>query len=154
MRQQSIALRYVTRDDVARLKSWLEDDEVAESWFGRYSYGNPAHLGYNPTEIADVEEAEWVAIFEDPTHHILSIYTEDGEHIGEFHVAIEEAWGDGQISILIGRKDMWHKGYGTADHEGRARSVLSEVGAVPSVGGRAGIQYVGEKDVRAAGLHA
>lgn len=114
MHQQSIALRYVTRDDVARLKSWLEDDEVAESWFGRYSYGNPAHLGYNPTETADAREEEWSAIFEDPTHHILSIYTEDGEHIGEFHVAIEEMSGDGQISILIGRKDMWHKGYGTA----------------------------------------
>ena len=78
MHQQSIALRYVTRDDVARLKSWLEDDEVAESWFGRYSYGNPAHLGYNPTETADAREEEWSAIFEDPTHHILSIYTEDG----------------------------------------------------------------------------
>ena len=114
MRQQSIALRFVTRQDVARLKSWLEDDEVAESWFGRYSYGNPTHLGYNPTEIADVGEAEWVAIFEDPTHHILSVYSEDDQHIGEFHVAIEEMSGDGQISILIGRKDMWHKGYGTA----------------------------------------
>ena len=114
MRQQSIALRIVTREDVARLKSWLEDDEVAESWFGRYSYGNPTHLGYNPAEVVDAGEEEWASIFDDPAHSILSIYTEDGEHIGEFHVAIEEAWGDGQISILIGRKDLWHKGYGTA----------------------------------------
>ena len=114
MRQQSIALRFVTREDVARLKSWLEDDEVAESWFGRYSYGDPAHLGYNPAEVMDASEEDWVAVFEDPAHQILSIYTEEGEHIGEFHVAIEEAWGDGQISILIGRKDLWHKGYGTA----------------------------------------
>lgn len=114
MRQQSIALRYVTREDIARLKSWLEDDEVAESWFGRYSYGDPAHLGYNPAEVMEAGEEEWASIFEDPAHSILSIYTQEEEHIGEFHVAIEEAWGDGQISILIGRKDMWHKGYGTA----------------------------------------
>ena len=113
MRQQSIALRYVTREDVARLKSWLEDDEVAESWFGRYSYGDPAHLGYNPAEVMEAGENEWASTFEDPAHSILSIYTKE-EHIGEFHVAIEEAWGDGQISILIGRKDLWHKGYGTA----------------------------------------
>ena len=113
MRQQSIALRYVTREDVARLKSWLEDDEVAESWFGRYSYGDPAHLGYNPAEVMEAGEDEWASTFEDPSHTILSIYSDD-EHIGEFHVAIEEAWGDGQISILIGRKDLWHKGYGTA----------------------------------------
>ena len=114
MRQQSIALRYVTREDVARLKTWLEDDEVAESWFGRYSYGDPAHLGYNPAEVMEAGEDEWASTFEDPAHCILSIYTEEQEHIGEFHVAIEEAWGDGQISILIGRKDLWHKGYGTA----------------------------------------
>ena len=113
MRQQSIALRYVTREDVARLKSWLEDDEVAESWFGRYSYGDPAHLGYNPAEVIEAGQDEWASTFEDPSHTILSIYSDD-EHIGEFHVAIEEAWGDGQISILIGRKDLWHKGYGTA----------------------------------------
>ena len=29
-------------------------------------------------------------------------------------MAIEEALADGQISILIGRKDKWHEGYGTA----------------------------------------
>ena len=113
MRQQSIALRYVTREDVARLKGWLEDDEVAESWFGRYSYGDPAHLGYNPAAVIEAGQDEWASTFEDPSHTILSIYSDD-EHIGEFHVAIEEAWGDGQISILIGRKDLWHKGYGTA----------------------------------------
>ena len=113
MRQQSIALRYVTREDVARLNSWLQDDEVAESWFGRYSYGNPAHLGYNPDEVIEAGQDQWASTFEDPSHTILSVYSDD-EHIGEFHVAIEEAWGDGQISILIGRKDLWHKGYGTA----------------------------------------
>ena len=114
MQRQSITLRPVTREDVARLKSWLEDDEVAESWFGRYSYGDPAHLGYNPTEVVDAGEEQWASIFEDPAHSILSVYSEDGEHIGELHVAIEEVWGDGQISILIGRKDLWHRGYGTA----------------------------------------
>ena len=93
---------------------WLEDDEVAESWFGRYSYGDPAHLGYNPAEVMEAEDDKWASIFKDPAHAILSIYTEEEEHIGEFHAAIEEAWGDGQISILIGRKDLWHKGYGTA----------------------------------------
>lgn len=114
MPDQTVSLRHVSREDVERLKGWLEDDDVAESWFGRYSYGNPAHLGYNPNEIADLGEEEWADIFDDPTHHILSVYAEEGEHIGEFHVAIEEMSGDGQISILIGRKDLWHKGYGTA----------------------------------------
>jgi RimJ/RimL family protein N-acetyltransferase len=114
MPHQTVRLQHVTKEDVTRLRNWLEDNEVAESWFGRYAYGNPAHLGYHPEEIEGVSDEDWDATFEDPEHRILSIYTEDGEHIGEFHAAIEEALGDGQISILIGRKDMWHKGYGTA----------------------------------------
>lgn len=114
MPHQTARLQYVTRADVVRLRRWLEDDEVAESWFGRYAYGNPAHLGYHPEEIDNVSDKDWETIFDNPEHRILSIYTDEIDHIGEFHVAIEEALGDGQISILIGRKDMWHKGYGTA----------------------------------------
>ena len=113
MATQTVTLRPVTRQDVSRLRSWLADDEVAESWFGRYSYGDPAHLGYHPEEMEDASDAEWDRVFSDAEHRILSIYTRDGEHVGEVHVAIEESLGDGHLSILIGRKDMWHRGYGT-----------------------------------------
>ena len=114
MATQTVTLRPVTRGDVARLRSWLEDEEVSESWFGRYSYGDPAHLGYHPEEMDDVSDAEWERVFDDPEHRILSIYTLEGEHVGEVHVAVEESLGDGHLSILIGRKDMWHHGFGTA----------------------------------------
>lgn len=114
MPRQTVALRRVNRDDVARLQGWLDDEEVSESWFGRYAYGDPAHLGYNPSEMARASAEDWSATFDDPQHRILSIYTQEGEHIGEFHVAIEPISGDGQVSILIGRKDMWNKGYGAA----------------------------------------
>ena len=114
MPRQSVILRPVTREDVARLRRWLEDAEVSESWFGRYSYGDPAHLGYHPERMEDASDEEWERVFNDPEHRIMSIYAEEGEHIGELHVAIEETLGDGQASILIGRKDLWHHGYGTA----------------------------------------
>jgi len=113
MPQPQITLRQVTREDVSRIKRWLEDEEVSESWFGRYSYGDPAHLGYHPTEMESASEEEWNRVFGDPEHKILSIDTVEGEHIGEIHIALEESLGDGQVSILIGRKDMWHHGYGT-----------------------------------------
>lgn len=113
MPQPQIKLRQVTREDVSRIKRWLEDEEVSESWFGRYSYGDPAHLGYHPTEMENASDEEWNRVFSDPEHRILSIDTVEGEHIGEIHIAIEESLGDGQVSILIGRKDMWHHGYGT-----------------------------------------
>ena len=113
-------MRTVTRDDVGRIRKWLGDEEVSESWFGRYSYGDPAHLGYHPEEMERASDEEWERVFSDPEHRMLSIYTDDGNHIGEVHVAIEETLGDGHISIIISRKDMWHKGYGDCWNEGSA----------------------------------
>ena len=53
-----IKLLPVTREDVARIRGWLQDEDVAESWFGRYSYGDPAHLGYHPEEMDDVSNED------------------------------------------------------------------------------------------------
>ena len=114
MTDQKILLKHVTRDDVKRITTWLSNESVAESWFGRYSYGDPAHLGYHPEKVDSLSIEEWDSIFENPEHRIFSIYTETNEHIGEIHITIEESLGDAQISILIGDKDHWHKGYGTA----------------------------------------
>ena len=114
MPQQTVVLKPVSREDVSRIRLWLEDDEVSENWFGRYSYGDPAHLGYHPTEMENVSDEEWQRVFSDPEHRIFSVYMDGEEHIGEVHLAIEESLGDGQVSLLIGRKDQWHKGFGTS----------------------------------------
>ena len=114
MSEQQIYLKHVTRADVKRVQQWLTDDRVVESWFGRYSYGNPAHLGYHPEQIEGITEDEWNKIFENPEHIIFSVYSEADIHIGEIHVAVEESLGDGQISILIGDAESWSQGYGTA----------------------------------------
>ena len=114
MASHEVVLNNVSREDVSRIKEWLKDEKVAESWFGRYAYGDPAHLGYHPDEMERASDEVWGRIFDDPEHRILSIYTSWGEHIGEVHLAVEESLGDGQLSILIGRKDLWHHGYGTS----------------------------------------
>lgn len=113
MAPPKVVLKPVSRQDVARIREWLRDEEVSNMWFGRYAYGDPAHLGYNPEDAEKASDAEWQLIFSDPGHRILSIYTPEGEHIGEVHVAIEESLGDGQLSVLIGRKDKWHQGLGS-----------------------------------------
>lgn len=114
----NIKLTQVTREDVARIAEWLDDSEISESWFGRYTYGEPAHLGYEPEKMLGATQEEWDEVFHDPHHEphrdILSIRTASGEHIGEAQLAIDEPLGDAQISILIGRKDLWHHGFGTA----------------------------------------
>ena len=51
MNYPNIDLRTISRDDVKRIVEWIKDDEVAELWFGRYSYGDAAHLGYDPQKI-------------------------------------------------------------------------------------------------------
>lgn len=114
MSEQQVSLREVTREDVSRIRQWLQNEEVSESWFGRYAYGDPAHLGYHPDQMEDASEDQWERVFGNPEHRIFSIYTQDGEHIGEVHLAVEESLGDAQISIIIGRADLWHQGYGTS----------------------------------------
>ena len=109
----SVTLKKVTREDVDRINLWLSDSTVSENWFGRYSYGDPAHLGYHPETILTIPDSEWSTVFDNPEHGIFSIYAEETVHIGESHIAIEESLGDGQISILIGDRSRWHQGYGT-----------------------------------------
>lgn len=113
-----IQLKAVNRDDVKRIAEWLEDTEIQEMWFGRYTYGEPAHLGYEPEKMIDATKEEWDEVFHDPHHEphrdIFSIYNASDEHVGEAQLAIDEPLGDAQLSILIGRKDLWHSGYGTA----------------------------------------
>jgi len=127
MTEPQVSLRPVTHDDVSRIRRWLEDEDVSESWFGRYSYGDPAHLGYHPDQMENASSEEWERVFENPEHRMLSIYTEGGDHIGEVHIAIEESLGDGQLSILIGRTDMWHRGYGTAGVQATLDMAFSEL---------------------------
>ena len=114
----SIKLCQVSREDVARIAEWLEDSEISEMWFGRYTYGEPAHLGYEPRKMLNATEEEWNEVFDDPHHEphrdIFSFYNASDEHVGEGQLAIDEPLGDAQLSILIGRKDLWHHGFGTA----------------------------------------
>ena len=114
----TVKLKPVIRADVKMVAAWLEDSDVADSWFGYYSHGEPAHLGYNPKNLITASEEEWNAIFHDPHSNphreIFSIYNQAGEHIGEAQISVEELIGDAQVSILIGDKNNWGHGYGTA----------------------------------------
>ena len=49
-----VKLKQVTREDIKRISIWLEDKEINENWFGRYTYGDPAHLGYDPQKMLSI----------------------------------------------------------------------------------------------------
>ena len=108
-----VTLRNVSRDDVDRIGMWLEDDEVSGRWFGHYALGDPVHRGYDPVHMLEASETEWADVFNDSTRLIHSIYDEKGDHIGESQVLFD-GQGAGELSLLIGRKDRWHHGYGTS----------------------------------------
>ena len=108
-----VTIQNVSRADVDRLAWWLEDEQLSSKWFGHYGCGDPVHRGYDPRHMLEASEAEWMRVFDDPRRHIYSIYSEKSEHIGECQVVLDGE-GGAELSLLIGRQDLWHHGYGTA----------------------------------------
>jgi RimJ/RimL family protein N-acetyltransferase len=139
-----VSLREITREDVNRIAEWLEDEEIADYWFG-YAGKDPLHRGYDPILMQMASESEWNRVFQDDTALLIfSIYNNDELHIGECQVILDGK-GTAEPSILIGRKDLWHRGYGTAammslmdrlfDHHGVERIRVSVSGDnIPALG--------------------
>ena len=108
-----LTLRDITIEDVDRVAVWLEDEEISSRWFG-HAGKDPLHRGYDPILMQMASESEWNLVFrDDPQLLVFSIYDEIDEHIGECQVLLDGE-GDAFPSILIGRKDLWHQGYGTS----------------------------------------
>ena len=109
-----VTLTQVTRSDVQRIKEWLSDKEVSSSWYGLGEDGLPLHIGYSPDRIVEATDDEWQQVFMDEGRKFLSVYTDQGEHIGEGQLVIEWPLQEAQLFLLIGRKDLWHHHYGTS----------------------------------------
>ena len=109
-----VALTSLTREDVTRLAEWLGDEEVNTLWYGLGEDGQPLHIGYSPRQILEVTNGEWDAGLDEEDRKIYSVYSSEGEHIGEGQLAIEWPLLEAQLFLLIGRKDLWHHHYGTA----------------------------------------
>ena len=109
-----VQLRQVTRDDVRRIADWLGDEEVASRWFGHYACGDPVHRGYEPLLMLNSSSEDWVRVFSHNRGHLIfSIYAQEEGHIGECQAVFDEH-GDVEMSLLIGRRDLWQRGYGAS----------------------------------------
>ena len=107
-----ITLASPTKEDVQRLSAWLEDPEVNASWYGLGDDGKPLHAGYVPSHVLGADE-EWERVFNDENRRVFSIYTGEGDHIGEGQLVIEWPLQEAQAYVLVGRKDLWHQHLGT-----------------------------------------
>lgn len=109
-----VQLRHVTRDDVQRIAGWLSDEDVSSRWFGHYACGDPVHRGYEPGLMLGASTEDWVRVFDrDRQRLIFSIYSSEEGHIGECQAVFDEN-SDVELSLLIGRKELWHRGFGAA----------------------------------------
>ena len=106
-------IRSVSRADVDRIGGWLGDDQISSSWFGHYGCGEPIHRGYDPNYMLESGDAEWHQVFDNPNRMIFSLYNDEGDHIGESQIVLDHNSG-AELALLIGRKDLWHHGYGSA----------------------------------------
>ena len=109
-----VRLTQVTRDDIRRIAEWLQDEEINASWYGTDEQGEPLHIGYTPSHILEATDTEWNEVFSNETRKIFSVHDVDRQHIGEGQMVIEAPLYEAQLFILIGRKDLWYRGYGTA----------------------------------------
>jgi len=108
-----VTLSLPTTEDIHRMVQWLDDVEVNTLWYGLGEDGLPLHIGYSPHRIFQDSRGEWERVFEDEDRKIFSVYTSEGEHIGEGQLVIEQPLLEAQLFLIIGRKDLWHHHYGT-----------------------------------------
>ena len=108
-----VNLTAVSREDVDRVARWLADDDVSSNWFGVYTGGDAVHRPYVPHMMLEASPEQWARVFDDSKRAVLSAYTEIGEHVGEGDIILDDS-GGAELSVLIGRKDLWRQGYGSA----------------------------------------
>jgi RimJ/RimL family protein N-acetyltransferase len=109
-----VRLTQITPDDVRRMEEWLRDPEVNSSWYGANETGEPMHIGYSPARMLKADSREWDEVFNGETRKVYSVVTADHQHIGEVQMVIESPLREAQLFVLIGQKDLWYRGYGTA----------------------------------------
>ena len=100
-----VNLRPLKTDDLTRRIAWLGDPECARFFTGslpQRTYGMEDAEGWRRSLEADLTASVW------------AIETKDGRHIGDIDLHdIDRYQGSAKLTILIGDKDYWGRGYGT-----------------------------------------
>ena len=114
---ERVRLRPIELEDAGRLHAWFNDAEVIGNLSGRY----PISLAY---------EERWIRErTQDATRMFLAIETSEGRHIGTiglYDMRIEDR--NAALSITIGEKECWSKGYGADAIRTLLRFAFHEMG--------------------------
>lgn len=102
---KNIILKALDLDDkkLKILQKWLEDEEVVR------------HAGFAKTMSQSIEHIKsYIKKLQDSNDvRIFGIFFKNGSYIGNIRIDIEWIWGVGTVSLLIGAKSYWGRGYGT-----------------------------------------
>ena len=100
-----VKLRAIRIDDAEKCVRWVSDPDVH------------AYLGLLEPMRTMEQERSWIAsILTDKQHQrAFVIETEEGDAIGTCGLrAIDEEQGTALLGIVVGEKQLWNRGYGTA----------------------------------------
>ena len=99
-----VTLTGTTLEDIGRMAEWLNDGEVNAAWYGLGEDGKPMHHGYSPYELLDGSEEQIRAVVENEDRKLFSVYTQEGDHIGEGQIVVDWPLLEAQLFLLIGRE--------------------------------------------------
>jgi len=103
IRGEKVVLRAIEASDVEKLWNWQQDEEVMRL----RDYPSP------PRSYAEVER-EYTGTESETDRIRLGIMTTEGILIGEISLAnMERRVGDAELTIFIGDKAFWGRGYGS-----------------------------------------
>jgi len=100
---QVISLEFLDLDDVTdTYVGWLNDPEVNQYLEARFQVHTPQSM------------CDYVRTIQgNPNIYFFKIINPQGQHIGNIKLDVNRPHLRGEISLLIGEKDQWGKGYAT-----------------------------------------
>lgn len=99
---EKVRLRILEREDLKKTVKWFNDFEIVQP------------LERSPFLTIEQEEEWYSNIIKNENILVLAMETDKGEHIGNIALnLIDYKNGHAVLSMAIGEKDFWGKGYGT-----------------------------------------
>lgn len=102
---QKVVLREKRLEDAENDHTWRSDPELA---------------AFDAVPPLRLSLAEYLRLYKEelrhpsPRHQTIALEDKEGHHIGNImYYDVDEAKGQAELGIMIGRKDYWSQGYGT-----------------------------------------
>jgi RimJ/RimL family protein N-acetyltransferase len=102
LKGEKVILRTIRKDDIEHWLKWYNDPDILKYLSPNLMYG----------VNREKEEEYYNSIRHFPNNKIYAIETHDGKVVGNIGLHnINHEWSNAEVSIIIGEKEYWGKGY-------------------------------------------